>query len=185
MFIYNVKINKTGYWKFLLGILAVICISIFVVSIFKMINDMDVTTENTLLEDELPKADVAHLTPENYTNILKVVHDNPDKYIGQKIAFSGYVYRVPDLKENQFILARDMNMNNNQTIVVGFLCSLEHAKEFENYTWISIIGTIEKGTYNGDIPTVRIEQIERVDKPENSVVQMPDDTYIPTSALAY
>jgi len=185
MFIYNVKINKTRYLKFILGILALICISIFIMAIFKMINDMDTNAENTFIEDDFKKSEIAHLTPDNYTNILKAVHENIDTYLGQKIAFSGYVFRVPGLKESEFILARDMNINNNQTVVVGFLCDLEHAREFEDYVWISIIGTIEKGEFNGDIPIIKIEQIERIEKPDNSIVESPDDTYIPTSALDY
>ncbi len=40
---------------------------------------------------------------------------------GQKISFSGYVYRVYDLEEKQFILARDMIVSSDfQTMVVRF-----------------------------------------------------------------
>ena len=48
------------------------------------------------------------MTDENYTNVLKEVHENLDTYVGQKICYTGYVYRVADLPENQFVLARDM-----------------------------------------------------------------------------
>jgi len=183
MFIYNVKVNKSNSFKFFLAILAIICLSIFIVGIFKMVDDMDKSVENMQIEDELLGSDVAQLTSENYTNILKAVHDNLDQYMGSRISFSGYVYRVPGLNEDEFILARDMNLNNSQTVVVGFLCKLEHASEFENYTWVNIVGTIEKGELNGNIPIVKINQIERVEKPENALVKLPDDTYIPTNAL--
>ena len=58
---------------------------------------------------------------------------------GQKISFSGYVYRVYDLKENEFILARDMVVTSDfQTVVVGFLCSYKNASSYKNGTWVNI-----------------------------------------------
>jgi len=75
--------------------------------------------ENTTVSDEIPSPDIATISSENYTDILKEVHENLNDYIGQKISFIGYVYRVSDLEENQFILARDMVINSkNQTVVV-------------------------------------------------------------------
>lgn len=75
--------------------------------------------ENTTILDEIPSPEIATLSSENYTDILKEVHENLNDYIGQKISFIGYVYRVSDLEENQFILARDMVINSkNQTVVV-------------------------------------------------------------------
>lgn len=56
----------------------------------------------------MPSGEIAYLTDENYTNVLKEVHENLDTYLGQKICYTGYVYRVSDLQENQFVLARDM-----------------------------------------------------------------------------
>ena len=35
-------------------------------------------------------------------------HENIDDYVGKKLCFTGYVYRVLDLQDNQFVLARDM-----------------------------------------------------------------------------
>ena len=128
--------------------------------------------------------DVAYLTDENYTNILKEVHENLDTYIGQKICYTGYVYRVPEIEENQFILARDMLLGNtNQTVIVGFLCSLPNACDFDTYTWVKITGTIEKGYYFGDIPCINISEIEKIDKPENCTVPEPNEKFISTSVI--
>lgn len=120
----------------------------------------------------------------NYTNILKSVHDNPDEYIGQKIKFSGYIYRVIDFTEKEFVLARNMVVSSDfQTVVVGFLCRYDKAKEFEDGTWIEITGTIKKGTYHGDMPIIDIENIQKTEKPSDEYVYPPDDDYIPTSSL--
>ena len=144
----------------------------------------DVDNNKNLLDDSIPSSEIAKLTSENYTNILKAVHNDINTYIGQKISFTGYVYRVSGIKENEFILARDMDVGNNQTVVVGFLCSSEKAKEFENYTWINIIGEIQKGSFNNvDMPVLNILEIEKTNKPENDTVPMPDDSFVPTCVI--
>ena len=105
----------------------------------------------------------------NYTNILKSVHDDIDTYVGQKISFTGYVYRVYDLPETQFVLARDMVVDSKfQTMVVGFLCSYNNAKNFKDGTWVSITGKITKGYYHGDIPIIEIDKIEEITKPKDT-----------------
>lgn len=132
----------------------------------------------------MPYGEIAYLTDENYTNILKEVHENLDTYLGQKICYTGYIYRVADLTDNQFVLARDMQLeNSNQTVIVGFLCDLPNAKDFDTYSWIKITGTIEKGYYFGDIPCIHITEIEKTNKPENCVVPAPNDNFIQTSVI--
>lgn len=136
------------------------------------------------VNDSYPTKDIAIIEDKDYTNILKEVHDNLDTYIGQKISFTGYVYRVDDLQNNEFILARDMIINSkNQTIVVGFLCSYNKSADLSDGCWINITGTIEKGNYYGDIPIIKIDSLEKTQKPENPNVYPPDENYVPTSAI--
>ena len=127
---------------------------------------------------------VTKLTAHNYTNVLKTVHDNIDSYVGCQINFTGYVYRVMDLNENQFILARDMIIYSNfQSVVVGFLCECENAKDFEDDSWIELTGKITKGNYHGDMPIVKVTEMKKVDKPNDEFVYPPDESYIPTSGV--
>lgn len=72
-----------------------------------------------------------------------------------------------------------------QTVVVGFLCSYNNAKEFKDGTWVQITGKIAKGYYHGDIPVIEIENIKNTDKPKDELVYPPDNLYIPTSTLLY
>lgn len=133
----------------------------------------------------ISKNGVSQISPKNYTNILKTVHENIDSYVGKKICFTGYVYRVLDLQDNQFVLARDMIVNSNsQTVIVGFLCEYDEAKNFEDNTWVQITGEIYKGDYHGDMPIIKITDIKSVDKPsQEEYVYPPDDSYIPTAGL--
>ena len=100
----------------------------------------------------------------------------------KKFVFLGYVYRMYDFKDTQFVLARDMLASpDNESLIVGFLCDSKKTKNFENNTWVEIIGEITKGYYHGDIPVIKIKKIKQIDKPnENVIVYPPDDTYVPT-----
>ncbi len=132
----------------------------------------------------MPSNKTAYITDKNYTNILKEVHKNLDTYIGQKICYTGYIYRVDNLKDDEFILARDMQIENtNQTVIVGFLCTLPNATDYSNYEWVKIIGNIEKGNYFGDIPCIKIEEIEKIAEPENKIVPPPNENFIETAII--
>ena len=182
MFVYNLKLNKSGIFKMILTLFAIIILGIFIVvgvQIFK-----EASPEKNLIDDSIPSSEVANIKPENYTNILKAVHNDLDTYLGQKISFSGYVYKVSNLKENEFILARDMDVGNNQTVVVGFLCSYDNTCDLEEYSWVNITGEITKGKYNNsDMPIIKISNLEKTEKPSNDTVPMPDDSFVPTCVI--
>lgn len=177
MFIYNVSLNKTKAVKCIFAIIAIILICLFLYAAFKIYKDgQDETCQ--------PNVDIIELTNTNYTNVLKEVHDNIDKYTGKKIKFSGYIYRVPDFTDTQFVLARDMVISSNlKTLVVGFLCEFDNAKKFESNTWVEITGTIKKGNYHETVPVIEVIQMKSVSKPAEIYVYPPDDSFVPTINL--
>ena len=181
MIICNISFNKKAIFKTCLVIMFVIAISLGVIAIRNFLVSMK--NSKNLIYDTIPSSKIATIKPENYTNILKAVHENLDTYIGQKISFSGYIYRLSGFAENQFVLARDMDIGNKQTLIVGFLCSYDKANEFENYTWVTVTGEIIKGNYNGEIPLLNILSIEKTNRPENSNVPMPDSSFVPTAVI--
>lgn len=182
MFVFNVKVNGSKIFKyFFIGviILLIIILSVVMYRVFSGANNSSKSNSCT------PINGVSQISTKNYTNVLKTVHENIDSYIGKKICFTGYVYRVLDLQENQFVLARDMIINSNsQTVVVGFLCEYDEARNFEDNTWVQITGEIYKGEYHGDMPIIKVTDIKTVDKPsQEEYVYPPDDSYIPTSGV--
>ena len=56
-------------------------------------------------------------------------------------------------------------------------------KDFENDTWINVTGEIVKGNYHGDMPIIKITNIEHTEKPSEEYVYPPDDSYIPTAGI--
>lgn len=179
MFIYNFKVDGNKLGKIFLGILFVIVLVITAVVCYRILGNNFFKTNDTTKINE-----VQELSVSNYTNVLKAVHDNTDNYVGQKIKFSGYVYRMIDFTQTQFVLARDMVISSDfQTVVVGFLCEYEDAINYEDYCWVEIEGKITKGNYHGDIPIIQIEKIEKIEKPSEEYVYPPDDSFVTTSTV--
>ena len=175
MFI-NIRLNKS--FKIFFIFFTLIMAIIFFISAYKIVTKSINSSESNVTDA------VIEISAKNYTNILKTVHENIDKYVGKKIHLTGYVYRVFDLSNTQFVIARNMIINSdNQAVVVGFLCNYNNAKNFGNNTWIDAIGTITKGNYHGDIPIIEINEINIVDCPNDEFVYPPDNSFIPTNSI--
>ena len=176
MFVFNVKVNGNKLFKIFFICMFIILLTILSIVIFKIFsgskNIGKITNKVNTIESS------------NYTNVLKAVHENIDNYVGVEISFTGYVYRVLDFKDNQFVLARDMIISSDfQSVIVGFLCEYEKANEFSNNTWVEITGQIYKGNYHGDMPIVKVTKMNEVNKPNDEYVYPPDETYIPTDGV--
>lgn len=181
MFVFNLKVNKNTLFKTILVIFSIICIGFMLASIYKIYSMVQESNQDNCL----PRDGVAVIDNKNYTNILKMVHDDLDTYVGQEISYTGYVYRVSDIKQDEFILARDMVVSSSpkQTVVVGFLATCKNSNLYENGAWVTVTGTIEKGYYLEEVPILKITEIKRTSKPEEAEVPMPDDYYVPTAVI--
>lgn len=178
MFVYNVKLNSKNIVKIALIVIAIIIVIFFLFSLYKILS----STFN--INDDIPEPDVAYIKAAEYTNVLKCVYENIDTYIGQKICFSGYVYRNIDFDDTQFVLARDMLVEGkSETLIVGFLCSHKDALDYTDGCWVEIIGEITKGNYHGEIPIIKVKKITQIKKPEDEYTYPPDATYIPTGII--
>lgn len=179
MFVFNFKINGNKTAKIGLAILCIIVLLFTAFVCYRVIFNNFFKTN----DDYLANA-TFELTTQNYTSVLQNVHNDIDTYVGQKIKFIGYVYRMYDFTDEQFVLARDMIVSSDfQTVVVGFLCHSEIAKNFETGRWVQVEGTITKGYYYGDMPIIEVEKIEQVEEPTDEYVYPPDDSFVTTSTV--
>ena len=179
MFVYNLKINGNKTIRIVILSIIIIAILILSVSVYNLYRK-----STFVISDNIKSGEVANIDSNNYTNILREVYNDIDTYVGQQINFTGYVYKLYDLKDTEFVLARDMLINSDsQSVVVGFLCSAENAKNFQEGTWVNVTGTIIKGYYHNEIPVIDINKIEKVEKPQDEFVYPPDDMFIPTSVI--
>ena len=155
MHIYNFKLNGKLITKILFFIIGIIVTAYFLISTWKIYHN------SFKVRDKVKEEKVISIDTSNYTNILKTVHENLDSYIGEKICCIGYVYRMYDFQDTEFVIARDMIISSdNKSVVVGFLCNCKDAKNIEENSWVEITGEIAKGNYHGDIPIIKIKNIK-------------------------
>ena len=183
--IYNFNKNKT--FKLIFLIMLIPAIIFFLISIYIIFFKTNISTEDDfiLLEDTINNNKTFEITSKNYTNILQAVTNDVDSYIGCKVHFVGYVYRLIDFNPNEFVLARNMiiNENTSQSVVVGFLCEFSNAQKFSDNIWVDVTGTIQKGNYYGEIAIIKVENMVECNKPKDDFVSVPNNTYIPTSSI--
>lgn len=179
-----IKLHGNRLLRFLFIIMLILVLIIFSIGIYYIFFKEDEQLENEYftLTDTINSDKTFEITSNNYATILQTVTENIDEYIGSKIHFTGYVYRLIDFDETEFVLARNMiiSESTSQSLVVGFLCTYKKAYELPNNAWVDVTGTIKKGDYHGDIAIVEVENIFQCDKPNDEFVKMPDKTYIPT-----
>lgn len=180
MFICNLKLNGSSLFKIILAIIIFIVICLCGIVGYKIY----VATTNNI-DNNINLNTTKELTNQNYSTILQAVHDNVDSYVGQKIKFSGFIYRVYDLDKEQFVLGRNMIISSDfQSVVVGFLCHYKDAIQFRDNCWVELEGKITKGTYhNSDMPILEVTSIKEIEKPNDEYVYPPDEDYIPTSVI--
>lgn len=178
MFICNLKVNGSKLFKIFFSCVTLLLIFILVFVTYKVFYGAKSHTQSCM-----PQSDIFNISSKNYTNVLKAVHEDTDTYIGKKINFTGYVYRILDFDDSQFVLARNMVISSGfNYVIVGFLCEYNDINKFEDGTWVNVTGEITKGNYHGDIPIIRVIEINSCDKPNDEYVYPPDENYIPTSS---
>ena len=174
MFICNVSLKNNIFKKIGVAIIALIVAIVFIVVGIRFYKASSVVTVKDTVDNS-----TLEINSNNYTSILKDSHENVDKYVGKKIKFTGFVYRLFDFSENQFVLAREMIISSdNHAVVVGFLSEFNTASSFKTGSWVEAEGVIEKGNYHGDIPVIKINSLKEVNVPNDEFVYPPDGSYI-------
>jgi len=114
------------------------------------------------------------LTNDNFTSVLKSVHENINDNIGKTIKLSGFVFTLPDFKDENFVCGRDMILGGEEK-VVGFLCEYTGNIEIKEAEWVEITGEIIKGYYMGVMPVIKIKTLNKITAPANTFVDAPEE----------
>jgi len=179
MFICNMKLNSKVSFKIVFVILCILILIMCGIGVYKVF-----FRENVKVNDNVNTKNVNVISSGNFTSVLKTVHNNLDEYVGTKIKFTGFVYRLYDFSSEQFVLAREMIVSPDfQAVVVGFLCHLNNADKYKDGCWVEVEGTITKGDYHGEIPVIEIDKIQETRTPNEEYVYPPDENYVATSKI--
>lgn len=165
MFVYNIKFNIKKI-LITIGIIAVIIAISLELGLFSN-NDKNVDIYDDTTFDYV-------INESNFTNMLKSIHENIDDNIGKTVKISGFVFTMPDFKENYFVCGRNMILSGNEK-VVGFLCNYKEAYNLLESEWVEVTGKIEKGFYQTDMPIIKVETLNKITAPENTFVNPPSN----------
>ena len=184
MFICNIKMNRNWLKKIIVTFIVLLIIIVFMIVGYRFYE----STSRVMVTDDFSTSEgnnFIEVNSNNYTNILKDCHENIDKYVGKKIKFTGFVYRLYDFDENQFVLAREMIISSdNQAVVVGFLCKNVandvDMQAFKVRSWVEIEGVIVKGEYHGERPVIEVNCIKETSVPNDEFVYPPDGSFVST-----
>lgn len=114
----------------------------------------------------------------DFAYILEDVYNNMEKYKGNKVIITGFVFRDEGFKENEFVVARLlMNCCAADSQVVGLLSRREDGKTVDKEQWVRVMGTLDVTEYHDPIsgvdtqtPFIQVEDIEEVEKPATQYV---------------
>ncbi len=111
--------------------------------------EADVYTEDfARLAKELYRLDVIEVREELFMEVLTAMDIFVEPFQGQKVEISGFVYREPDMKDNQFVIGRfAMDCCSADALPYGVLVEYDNAKKYANDTWLKLRGTISKTMY--------------------------------------
>ncbi len=159
MFVVNFKLDIKKI------LIACVIIALFVATIM----EFGTKTSSSSVNSNISNYDY-DLTDENYTECLKNIHENIEENLGKTIHLTGFVFRMPDFKENYIVCGRNTILNNEDK-VAGILCDYSDAKNLVDNEWIEVTGVITKGNYNGDMPILKVGNIKKITAPANTFVK--------------
>ena len=161
MFVLNLKLNLKKVVAILIAISVITAISI------EFINSNNSSSTQT------SKQDVNYdyiLNDENYTSMLKNIHDNIDDNINKTVKMHGFVFKKEDFKDNIFVCGMNTIINNEEN-VAGILCESSDTNILKDNEWIEITGILTKGEYNGSMPIIKVFSIKKIEAPKNTYVK--------------
>jgi putative membrane protein len=124
------------------------------------------------LAKQIYQDEVIVVKDELYMEILTAIDLFLDSFVGKTVEIGGFVYREPNMSENQIVVGRfAMDCCSADALPYGVLVEYEHAARYKNDTWIKVRGQIDKTVFDGnEIMVFRPEQVQLMAAPDSPYV---------------
>ncbi|GFH42375.1 phosphate ABC transporter substrate-binding protein [Lactococcus hodotermopsidis] len=132
-------------------------------------SDYDKLMKETL---EKYKNQTIDITTENYMEIMEVIYNFPQAFIGKSVTYTGFVYNDPTDAQAQFLFRFGIIHCIADSGVFG-LRTLENTEHFPDNTWIKATGVIDMAFYkpfNRELPVLKVTSFKQIEKPDNPYV---------------
>lgn len=129
------------------------------------------------IKDELPfdlNAPIIEINDEDFGLLYLDAMDEPEKYDGKTITYTGIIAKSPKLSKNSFIAGRFcMTCCADDINYIGFLCNTKTEMKLKNKGWYKVtakIKTENNPVYQGIGPVMNILSVEPTKKPQEELV---------------
>lgn len=122
--------------------------------------------------DRYLKQDVIEATSENFMEVMEVIYDYPNEFVGKQLEMVGFVYNDPDNPNQQFLFRFGIIHCIADSGVYGLL-STGGQTHFANNTWVKAKGKIEISYHHSlgqSLPTLELDNLTEIQPPENTYV---------------
>lgn len=124
------------------------------------------------LKQELLDSDKIVIDDERYNDIMLIIHEDLEPFIGKEIELVGFVYKDDQTAENEFLIARfGITCCVADAFVYGIRSSSDAVAKLNEDDWVRATGTLS--TYQLDdwtLPFIQITQLEQIDQPANPYI---------------
>ncbi|WP_059045638.1 TIGR03943 family putative permease subunit [Paenibacillus rubinfantis] len=134
--------------------------------------DDDFTRDLAELAKRIYVLPVIEVKPEIYMEILSAIVSFKEPFLGKEMEISGFVYREPDLEENQWVIGRiAVQCCTADATPYGVLMEFDGTSQLKEDAWVKVKGTLGQTKYHGN-PIIQLEAAEV------EVIERPDNPYI-------
>lgn len=108
-------------------------------------------------------------TEEAFIESLMKIHEDMEAHLGQRIALTGFIYRIGSFGPQEFVIARYLvSCCIADAQVVGLYAVYSDIEQKSPFVWIRAEGVLDQIEFQGEqIPILRVEHIEEIPAPEN------------------
>lgn len=112
------------------------------------------------------------ITSENYMEVMEVIYDYPDEFVGKNLEFTGFVYNDPSDSKSQFLFRFGIIHCIADSGVYGLLTTGQD-QAYPDNTWIHAKGKLTLHYHKNlgqSLPTLEVQSFDQVEKPDNPYV---------------
>lgn len=137
-------------------------------------NKSDYLDQMSELKEKYGDKQTIEITDENYLEVMELIYNYPNEFIGKKISYEGFVYQTPnDSNADVFLFRFGIIHCVADSGVFGLLTHMPEGVTVKNDEWYKIEGTIQSDYYQPfkrEIPSVVVTNAEKVAAPKNQYV---------------
>lgn len=137
-------------------------------------NKDDYNDQMTKLMKKYETDQKLEITDENYLEVMELIYNYPNSFVGKKISFNGFVYEAnKDQQKYDFLFRFGIIHCVADSGVFGLMTKLPHNVAVKNNQWLHVEGTITLDffePFQRQIPTVAVSEAQTISAPKNQYV---------------